>query len=186
MVGKNEIVAGQRRQLILHDPQSPLIQRQQNISSLPSATKLRRLCFYRCVSVHRGVCLVWGVCSQGGLLGGGCLLWEGSAPGRVVSQYALRQTPHGRDGYCCGRYASYWNAFLFGCAICKFTRYAAYKNSPLRGWGGLSKNVKKNVKNNNSNVKMSKECTKLAFMHKMSIVKKSKSWTMDDTHNFNC
>ena len=24
---------------------------------LPSATKLRRLCFYTCVSVHRGVCL---------------------------------------------------------------------------------------------------------------------------------
>ena len=22
-----------------------------------------------------------------------------------------------RDGYCCGQYASYWNAFLFLCAI---------------------------------------------------------------------
>ena len=31
--------------------------------------------------------------------------------GGLVSQHALRQTP-GRDGYCCGRYASYWNAFL--------------------------------------------------------------------------
>ena len=30
----------------------------------------------------------------------------------VVSQHALRQTPLA-DGYCCGRYASYWNAFLF-------------------------------------------------------------------------
>ena len=29
-----------------------------------------------------------------------------------VSQHALRQTPPA-DGYCCGRYASYWNAFLF-------------------------------------------------------------------------
>ena len=28
-----------------------------------------------------------------------------------VSQHALSQTPP--DGYCCGRYASYWNAFLF-------------------------------------------------------------------------
>ena len=27
-----------------------------------------------------------------------------------VSQHALRQTP---NGYCCGQYASYWNAFLF-------------------------------------------------------------------------
>ena len=35
-----------------------------------------------------------------------------------VSQYALRQTPPPHptppaDGYCCGRYASYWNALLF-------------------------------------------------------------------------
>ena len=35
-------------------------------------------------------------------------------PGVAVSQYALRQTPPTpADGYCCGRYASYWNAFLF-------------------------------------------------------------------------
>ena len=31
-----------------------------------------------------------------------------------VSQHALRQMPPSpADGYCCGRYASYWNAFLF-------------------------------------------------------------------------
>ena len=57
------------------------------------------------VSVPRG-CLLWGggVCSRGvsaprGSALGGCLLWGG-----------LVETP--RDGYCCGRYASYWNAFL--------------------------------------------------------------------------
>ena len=33
-------------------------------------------------------------------------------PGGCVSQHALRQTPPPADGYCCGRYASYWNAFL--------------------------------------------------------------------------
>ena len=33
--------------------------------------------------------------------------------GGGVSQHALRQTPQSADGYCCGRYASYWNAFLF-------------------------------------------------------------------------
>ena len=44
-----------------------------------------------------------------GALGGGCLLLGGG----VVPQHALRQRPPGRDGYCCGRYASYWNAFLF-------------------------------------------------------------------------
>ena len=43
-------------------------------------------------NIFTSVCLVpgWGACSQGG-----CLV----------------ETP--RDGYCCGRYASYWNAFLF-------------------------------------------------------------------------
>ena len=29
-----------------------------------------------------------------------------------VSQHALRQTPPSADGYCCERFASYWNAFL--------------------------------------------------------------------------
>ena len=57
--------------------------------------------------VFTGVCLSTG---GRGLPGPGrCLLGGGSA-----SQHALRQTPPpGRDGHCCGRYASYWNAFLF-------------------------------------------------------------------------
>ena len=125
---------------------------------LPSATKLRRLCFYTCVSVHRrgiarsrgclggsaprgfcslgvawsgrsasGGCLVQGdlllgVCSQGcawsqggpGLGGARGVSGPGGVPGPggVVSQHALTQTPPPADGYCCGRYASYWNAFL--------------------------------------------------------------------------
>ena len=65
--------------------------------SLPSATKLRRLCFYRRVSVHsggvcsrglsaRGGCPLWGVFAPGGclLLGGVCSHWV-SAPGGVCS-----------------------------------------------------------------------------------------------------
>ena len=61
-----------------------------------------------------------GVCSRGGVPGlRGCLLWgvcsggacsRGSAPcggGRVW------RPPPKADGYCCRRYASYWNAFLF-------------------------------------------------------------------------
>ena len=59
--------------------------------------------------------LFWGVWS------GGCLLPVGSGPGDACSGGCLLQ---GRcllrggawwrppDGYCCGRYASYWNAFL--------------------------------------------------------------------------
>ena len=60
-------------------------------SFLPSATKLRRLCFYRCLSVHGGGgtwsrgCLVWGGAWFGGMPGaggvpapGGCMSWGGA------------------------------------------------------------------------------------------------------------
>ena len=53
-----------------------------------------------CVSAPGGCLLPGSVCSKGGVCSGGCLLGGG-----------LVETP--RDGYCCGRYASYWNAFLF-------------------------------------------------------------------------
>ena len=43
--------------------------------------------------------------------------------------------------------------------------------------GGLSKK---------SNIKMSKECPKLAVMYDVSNVEMSDSWTVDETHNFNC
>ena len=33
--------------------------------------------------------------------------------GCLVPGGCLVETPPRRDGYCCGRYASYWNAFLF-------------------------------------------------------------------------
>ena len=56
-----------------------------------------------------GVCsrgLLAGVCSGGGTCSGGCLLQGGLLHGGCV------ETLPSRDGYCCGRYASYWNAFL--------------------------------------------------------------------------
>ena len=71
-----------------------------------------------------GVSAPGGAWSQGGCLveipltatPGGCLV-----PGGVC------WTPHPPMGYCCGRYASYWNAFLlkinvhnFGCTIYSF------------------------------------------------------------------
>ena len=39
----------------------------------------------------------------------------------------LEQTPPppGRDGYCCGRYASYWNAFFFLHFLALFGKYYA-------------------------------------------------------------
>ena len=58
----------------------------------------------------------------GGLLPGGCLVLEGAGPeGGVCSQggawswgVCSGSVPGGDppDGHCCGRYASYWNAFL--------------------------------------------------------------------------
>ena len=53
---------------------------------------------------------IWGAHTPGGLQAhtrGG--LQAHSQGG--MSQHALRQTPP--DSYCCGWYASYWNAFLF-------------------------------------------------------------------------
>ena len=69
---------------------------------------------------------VWsgGVWSGGCLLPGGCLVpggawslggaWSWGVPGQggAWSRECLVLKPP--DGYCCGRYTSYWNAFLFG------------------------------------------------------------------------
>ena len=64
------------------------------------------------------------VCPQGG-----CLL-----PGGRVSQHTLRQTPPppGRDGHCCGRYASYWNAFLFNNLFAAVNQVFRCKSSSRR------------------------------------------------------
>ena len=53
-------------------------------------------------------CLVPGVSAPRGgyLLPGGCLV-----PGGLLLGGCLVETP--QDGHCWGRYASYWNAFLF-------------------------------------------------------------------------
>ena len=60
-----------------------------------------------------GECLVLvGVCAPGGVPAPGGAWFEGvCAPGGVLPGGGLVETP--RDGYCCGWYASYWNAFLF-------------------------------------------------------------------------
>ena len=66
--------------------------------------------FYSCLSGHRGDCLIaW---------------WDTTPPPPGAdpsgSRHPPKQTPPSReqtpppaDGYCCGRYASYWNAFFF-------------------------------------------------------------------------
>ena len=60
-----------------------------------------------------GGCLVQGVpAPRGAGLGGACF-WGVPAPGG--GGCLVRGVPGGDppDGYCCGRYASHWNSFLF-------------------------------------------------------------------------
>ena len=69
------------------------------VSYLPSANEVaERLCFYTCLSF----------CPQGSVCRhppGSRHPWEADTPSEA-------DTPP-PNGYCCGRYASYWNAFLF-------------------------------------------------------------------------
>ena len=77
-------------------------------------------------------CLLGGVCSQGGA----CL--GGFAPGGSALGEGVVETP--RDGYCYGRFASYWNAFLFifilggrNCVGCLSVCYANTVRLPREG-----------------------------------------------------
>ena len=108
---------------------------------LPSATKLGQGYIFTgvCDSVHRGplfpgglllggawsreVCFggawSWGVCSWGGAWLGECCLME---------------TP--RDGYCCGRYTSHWNAFLILSFVENWEPSLRLDRHILARWGG--------------------------------------------------
>ena len=92
-----------------------------------------------------GGCLFWwGACSQGGLLlggacSGGCLLSGGAcsqegacsrvvpAPRGSAPGGCLVETP--RIGYCCGQYASCWNAFLLKVLSLSFCVNKTKKNA---------------------------------------------------------
>ena len=113
---------------------------------LPSATKLRRLCFYRHLSVHRGVGVSASVHAgiphppqeadppeadtppqeqtpptadtpQEQTPPKSRHPPEADTPQEQTpprSRHPLKSRhPPPRYGHCCGRYASYWNAFLF-------------------------------------------------------------------------
>ena len=120
-------------------------------SLLPSATKLRRLCFYTCLSVHRGEYLGSTPRDQVHPPGPGTPPgtrytprdqvhppepgtppgtryppppWTRYTPQDQIQPPGTRYTPPRPstplppgDGYCCGRYASYWNAFLYSYAL---------------------------------------------------------------------
>ena len=53
------------------------------------------------VPAHRGVLVPGGACSGGACSGGVGVLAPGGVPGGDPP-----------NGYCCGRYVSYWNTFL--------------------------------------------------------------------------
>ena len=98
---------------------------------------LRRLCFYRCLSVHGGghawqgeACMVGG-CMAGGMCGRGCA-WQGACvdewQGGMHGGGGMCGSGHAWQGACVacpqqilrdmvirsmsGQYASYWNAFF--------------------------------------------------------------------------
>ena len=62
--------------------------------------------WYPSMPCSRGGVLSQHTLQQGGACSRGVCSQGGSAPGGV-------KTPLKADDYCCGRYASYWNAFLF-------------------------------------------------------------------------
>ena len=62
----------------------------------------------------------WGLLLGGGAPGprGGVCSWGMPGPRRVgIPACTEADPPPGRDGHCSGRYASYWNAFLFAVYI---------------------------------------------------------------------
>ena len=71
---------------------------------LRSTTKLVMLCFSRCLCVHRG-----GVCAS---VDDGIDNPEYTPPSISPRIDPLSIHPTPRHGQCCGRYSSYWNAFL--------------------------------------------------------------------------
>ena len=108
-----------------------------NLSLIFTARKrsLQRLCFYRCLSVHReGVCVARGCAWQGACVTGGPAWWEacmaegmhgGGMHGSgvcIAGWCAWQVAGHAWWEGVCGRYyeirsmsrryASYWNAFL--------------------------------------------------------------------------
>ena len=85
---------------------------------LPSTMKLQQ------GNIFRSVCQE--VCPQGG--GGVCLsaCWDTHTP-------LGRHPPPPADGYCCGRYASYWNALWW---LLKLKKYCC---NGAKGWSRSSK-----------------------------------------------
>ena len=91
--------------------------------------------------MHGGVCVCgggmcgWGVCMVGGMHGGGgeCMVgghaWLGGACVTSTSPPASRQNGYSIRSMS-GRYASYWNAFLFQISCPKMLCQVMSTNDP--------------------------------------------------------
>ena len=123
------------------------------------------------------VCLwVWGIC-----------LWVQGPAGQSLPMARhpwvdtpWADTPLRIDDHWSGWYASYWNAFLFWSnfiLLIGIDKLFPYCPQNFDVYLNLMWNFNSTVSN---------ECPKLTVMHNMSIVIKSNSWTIDETHNFNC
>ena len=84
-----------------------------NVSFVTVRNEVAKVMFLQVCVCPRGGGLLLGVpCPRGSAPGGGvpgsggCLVLGGGIPACTEAD------PSRRDGYCCGRYASYWNAFL--------------------------------------------------------------------------
>ena len=78
-----------------------------NVTSLEGQHNYRPLTKLRKGNVFTPVCQSF--CSQGGVCLSAC--WDTHPPGQTHPP--VPSACWDRLGYCCGRYASYWNAFLF-------------------------------------------------------------------------
>ena len=73
--------------------------------------------------VKGGACM-----SKGGMRGKGDMYGKGGMCVAKEGVCMVKEGMHGRrDGHCSGRYASYWNAFLFQCGIHRDRQYASKK-----------------------------------------------------------
>ena len=71
-------------------------------------------------------CFLLGGCFLGGCFLGGVPPPRGELPPGGASS---RRGGPGGDGYCCGRYASYWNAFLLNCLLTVIDRVRLNRNA---------------------------------------------------------
>ena len=84
------------------------------LSIFTACNEVAKVMFSQACVCPQGGAWYGGVPGPGGVCLGGAWSQGVSGPRGVPGpRGCLVETPNRRNGYCCGRYASYWNAFLF-------------------------------------------------------------------------